>query len=619
MAARPLISYSDDGEFLACYGADGSLKIWETSTGTLKQEYVSMSQLGSICTSLSWMPSNLHQEPKSKRKKRKSEAGVSDRIVVMGTLTGNILIYNYSLGDLQMELSNGHSQEVTDLQWNLATGDLYSCCHDGCIIQWDIHKGRVKSKWKDEKGGVINCMVISPDGETLFTAGKKIMWWDIDQQRILKKFNAHATRVNQLKLITFPGESTEDGYLVSAAAEDRLLSVWSLKGSTRSALLCFNLLDDSNVFDVCVPPIRNDKVIFTIATKSGILQLFEQQLNGKRSSPKESQATLQIAGDASDSSRLLPILACRLFSLVAKQVAIAYDNGGKLCFESMELSTLKKTVCLVRSLEGAVKETSQSKFKVKEPNTTSSKSVPASSLAPALPSRDLTLITKKRSSSKDSSIVELPMDKRLGSLKLNVQPGEDSRTSSDNVAHLLIQGLHSNDKKILNQVFGLRSRESIEKTVQRLPIETIIPAIRELQLRIETRWNSVQLLIWIKTILIKHTSYLASCSELQSILNPLYQSMDVKMSLFKKMSLLQGKMDLMLTRIEASDPNKQIIDKSAIFSYQDESSDEEVSDIEDVLHNRHDGDALDILSDSEMHDDDDEVEPMEEDANSDSS
>lgn len=51
-----LATFSLDGRYLAFCGADGRLKVWETTTGLLKQEYTPSSHLTASCTCLSWMP-----------------------------------------------------------------------------------------------------------------------------------------------------------------------------------------------------------------------------------------------------------------------------------------------------------------------------------------------------------------------------------------------------------------------------------------------------------------------------------------------------------------------------------------------------------------------------------
>lgn len=48
-------SFSYCGQFYGHCGSDGKLKIWETATGTLKQEYIPNLHLTSPCTCLTWI------------------------------------------------------------------------------------------------------------------------------------------------------------------------------------------------------------------------------------------------------------------------------------------------------------------------------------------------------------------------------------------------------------------------------------------------------------------------------------------------------------------------------------------------------------------------------------
>lgn len=53
---RNITAFSQNGEYLAYSSPDGCLKIWETSTSILKQEYTPSSHLSATCSSLSWGP-----------------------------------------------------------------------------------------------------------------------------------------------------------------------------------------------------------------------------------------------------------------------------------------------------------------------------------------------------------------------------------------------------------------------------------------------------------------------------------------------------------------------------------------------------------------------------------
>lgn len=55
MASKSCSAFSNDGKYFANCGNDGILKIWETSTSRLKQEYSPNSHLSLPYSSLTWI------------------------------------------------------------------------------------------------------------------------------------------------------------------------------------------------------------------------------------------------------------------------------------------------------------------------------------------------------------------------------------------------------------------------------------------------------------------------------------------------------------------------------------------------------------------------------------
>ena len=56
MAVVQPIGFSPHGEYLALSSPDGTLKIWDTESGTIRQEYTPSSHLSSTCSCLAWNP-----------------------------------------------------------------------------------------------------------------------------------------------------------------------------------------------------------------------------------------------------------------------------------------------------------------------------------------------------------------------------------------------------------------------------------------------------------------------------------------------------------------------------------------------------------------------------------
>ncbi|GFY75627.1 WD repeat-containing protein 43 [Trichonephila inaurata madagascariensis] len=102
LSSRNILAFSDHGEYLAYSLPDGRLKIWETSTGVLKQEFVPSSHLSATCKSLSWGPTKRNSLLAKRPKKSTNEAlSIEDlQLIAMGTIPGDILLYSFSKADL---------------------------------------------------------------------------------------------------------------------------------------------------------------------------------------------------------------------------------------------------------------------------------------------------------------------------------------------------------------------------------------------------------------------------------------------------------------------------------------------------------------------------------------
>lgn len=81
--------------------------------------------------------------------------------------------------------------------------------------------------------------------------------------------------------------------------------------------------------------------------------------------------------------------------------------------------------------------------------------------------------------------VEVPMEKRLENLQLNKLDNGARVPKVDNVAQLLVQGLHSKDKNIMRTVLNNKDENVVRNTVRRLPMTVIVPLVQELNALIQ--------------------------------------------------------------------------------------------------------------------------------------
>lgn len=56
-----------------------------------------------------------------------------------------------------------------------------------------------------------------------------------------------------------------------------------------------------------------------------------------------------------------------------------------------------------------------------------------------------------------------------------------STPKGENLAQLLIQGLHSGDKNLLSTVLFVKKESVIKNTVAKLPVQAIVPLLNELK------------------------------------------------------------------------------------------------------------------------------------------
>ena len=123
-----------------------------------------------------------------------------------------------------------------------------------------------------------------PDGATVLTAGRTITWWELATGAQLRSYPGHATPVTHLQHVPLPGLDGDGGYFVSAAAGARAVSAWQLSREPTDApqpvaSVSFALSAEPRQVCVARQP-ADDAVLVTAVTTTGVLHVFEKQLNG---------------------------------------------------------------------------------------------------------------------------------------------------------------------------------------------------------------------------------------------------------------------------------------------------------------------------------------------------
>merc|ERR1711899_486152 len=161
---------------------------------------------------------------------------------------------------------------------------------------------------------------------------------------------------------------------------------------------------------------------------------------------------------------------------------------------------------------------------------------------------------------------------------------------TDSVLQLLLQGLNSKDKRILESVLERVDEELINDTVKRLPLEAILPLLETLHHYIQGKTPLVfSHGKWLKAVLQHHTSYIMSSPECEEILTSMNTIIEARTRNYSKILQLKGKLDMIVKQINTQDeddrfqPELNQASKEALLVYQDDSSDDLNDKLDEML------------------------------------
>lgn len=307
-------------------------------------------------------------------------------------------------------------------------------------------------------------------------------------------------------------------------------------------------------------------------------------LNGKLYKPLKPKVTLQIATECSrgEVSRPIQILAAYICDEDQHQLLLVHGNQLKPTFEKVTYSTSEPDMCLIRSdpMKSLVSKKDNNVAKVKVPEISKDLTVMVPGhMVPNLPTQESGARRKRK-----TSVGDMSMEERLNAISLDQPTAGTSGQQApraDTMATLLIQGLQSQDKGILRNVLQNRNVNLIRNTVKRLPVQMIIPLVQELSRRMHGHAQSGNTqVLWIKTVLTVHTSYLMTFPDIIDTLSTLYQMMDSRVSMFGKLSRLQGKLDIMLSQISnQTQEDEPLVAQAPLLQFDEDSSDEDLDDL----------------------------------------
>ncbi|XP_026680829.1 WD repeat-containing protein 43 [Diaphorina citri] len=141
-------AFSPCGSFFSSLGKDGKVRIWDASNDTLLREYIPDKHLSAPITCIKWITS------KSGKRKSHADTSMSQSLLVFGTTSGHLLVYNLSLSRLVSNFNFKSGSKIHCLAWSESKAqDVYTFSDNKNISVWNIpsnsaKKGRHTSiKW----------------------------------------------------------------------------------------------------------------------------------------------------------------------------------------------------------------------------------------------------------------------------------------------------------------------------------------------------------------------------------------------------------------------------------------------------------------------------------------
>ncbi|XP_044576706.1 arylphorin subunit alpha-like isoform X3 [Cotesia glomerata] len=534
MASTGCSTFSPDNQLWANCGRDGKLKIWETRTGKLKQDYVPNLHLSSGCSVLEWITVSQQSNTPSPwmKRKRKSMSIVEDseqrQLIAMGTVDGKVIIYNPSAGSPEKILENGHSAAVTAITWSSV--GLFTAGDDDLIVEWNLQGGGVKSTWKSGQNG-INSLVVSADGQYLVAGERLIRCWSLETKKVVGTFTGHANPVIFLRSV----QVGSNNYVISGANGDSYLCIWSLSESAmkaKTSIATLTMQDDP--VSVSVKLNNQSQIVILATNRTGQCHLFVYQPNGLSTKPLKPTVTVIITTESADKD-VTPVAILSSQLTEDNKMLLAYGTLVSLAFDRIVPDLSEKIQMVVRkNVKWTQEKKTEALSKVKNVVTDGD----VKYVAPGAP------LALKRSRGSTGS--QLPLQDRLEHLSLNNEGNlSKTPTKGNNKTQLLLQGLTSRDRNILNSVLLMRDEQVITNTVVNLPVQALKPLIGELVGMLQGKtFPSKIAVLWIKTLIITHAAHLLSLPNIDDLLSPVLGFIEDKLTILPELSRLRGRVAL---------------------------------------------------------------------------
>lgn len=253
---------SNGGKLFALIDEQGTLRIWDTETNALKQEFTPNLQLAAHCTALTWVTIGAPCPKKSRKSQPQKTSTDDDKLyLALGTVKGTVALYSVAEGKvfvilvyalcctknnqfiaLQIEriLENeSHDGPVTSIAYD-NDGHLYTVGADCRALVWSLAEERCTGEWPVGPEKPLN-IAYSPKSRTLAVASRQIKIFDVDKKELVETCTGHSGEINAINHF----QCNNNEYVITTAKMERVISFWKIDRKGRNkASVCTLLMED---------------------------------------------------------------------------------------------------------------------------------------------------------------------------------------------------------------------------------------------------------------------------------------------------------------------------------------------------------------------------------------
>jgi U3 small nucleolar RNA-associated protein 5 len=152
---------------------------------------------------------------------------------------------------------------------------------------------------------------------------------------------------------------------------------------------------------------------------------------------------------------------------------------------------------------------------------------------------------------------------------------------ADSLQVLLSQALKAEDNALLEQCLNVGDEKVILNTIRRLrPFEAakfLSVAVSKMEGRPQ---RALGLVPWVRAVLLQHASFVMTNLAMQPVLTTLYQIIETRLSVFRPLLSLSGRLDLIMAQIQKNESQgKEDQQQEAAVVYEEEADEPEALDV----------------------------------------